>query len=234
MFFKKKKKEVGSPGVIVANNPTSNISEQYRTIRTNIQFSIVDQKLNTLLVTSATPSSGKSTTSANLAAAFASEGIKVLVVSTDLRKPSLHKIFDENNTVGLTNLLTNPEVGLEQVIKKTFIPNLYRLPSGPVPPNPSELLSSNRMNQIIEEMKTEFDLVVFDSPPLLPVTDAQILAAKVDGTIVVVPQGEVKKNELNQAAELLEKVNANVLGTVMNKVERDSDNYYYYNYYGEE
>lgn len=234
MFFKKKKKEVGSPEVIVANNPTSNISEQYRTIRTNIQFSIVDQKLNTLLVTSATPSSGKTTTSANLAAAFASEGIKVLLVSTDLRKPTLHKIFDENNTVGLTNLLTNPEVRLEQVIKKTFVPNLYRLPSGPVPPNPSELLSSNRMNQIIEEMKTEFDLVVFDSPPLLPVTDAQILAAKVDGTIVVVPQGEVKKNELNQAAELLEKVNANVLGTVMNKVERDSDNYYYYNYYGEE
>lgn len=231
MIFKKSKKEAGYGGIIVANNPTSVISEQYRTIRTNIQFSIVDQKLHTLLVTSATPSSGKTTTSTNLATAFAAEGIKVLLVSTDMRKPTVHKMFGSENKTGITNLLTNPDLTLDNVVQRTFVKNLYHLPCGPIPPNPSELLSSNRMNQMIEEMKAQYDLVVFDSPPVLAVTDAQILATKVDGTIVVIPQGEVTKKELNETAERLKNVKANVLGSVMNKVEREADNYNYYYYY---
>src|SRR5690554_5052124 len=148
-----------------------------------------------------------------------------------MRKPTVHKMFGSENKTGLTNLLTNPELTLDNVVQRTFVKNLYHLPCGPIPPNPSELLSSNRMNQMIEEMKAHYDLVVFDSPPVLAVTDAQILATKVDGTIVVIPQGEVTKKELNETAERLKNVKANVLGSVMNKVERKADNYNYYYYY---
>lgn len=232
MAFRKKDKEEKRAGIIVADNPKSVVAEQFRTIRTNIQFSVIDNELDTLSVTSATAESGKTTLSLNLAASFASEGTKVLLVSTDMRKPTLHKVFKVPNTQGMTNLLTNREFTLEDVVQSSYVPNLDYVTSGPVPPNPAELLNSRRMDDLIREMKNQYELVIFDTPPLLAVTDPQIMASKVDGTIVVVPQGEVKKNELEDAAELLEKVNANVLGTVMNKVTADSDSYYYY--YGEE
>ena len=228
MAFRKKDKEEKRAGIIVADNPKSVVAEQFRTIRTNIQFSVIDNELDTLSVTSATAESGKTTLSLNLAASFASEGTKVLLVSTDMRKPTLHKVFKVPNTQGMTNLLTNREFTLEDVVQSSYVPNLDYVTSGPVPPNPAELLNSRRMDDLIREMKNQYELVIFDTPPLLAVTDPQIMASKVDGTIVVVPQGEVKKNELEDAAELLEKVNANVLGTVMNKVTADSDSYYYY------
>lgn len=233
MLFKKRKEvDNDRSGIVVADNPTSIVSEQYRTIRTNIQFSMIDQKLKTLLVTSATPNSGKTTTSVNLAAAFASEGTKVLIVSTDMRKPRMHKVFNVPNNVGLTNLLTNWDLNLQDVVKESNVHNLYHLQSGPVPPNPADLLNSNRMQETIEEMKENFDLVIFDSPPILAVTDAQILATKVDGTIVIIPEGRVSKKELDETMERLNNVKANVLGSVMNMVEIDADSYYYY--YGEE
>lgn len=230
LFKRKKKQEERRTGIIVADNPTSAVSEQFRTIRTNIQFSMVDRDLKKLLVTSATPASGKTTTATNLAAAFASEGTRVLVVATDMRKPAIHKIFNVQNNQGLTNLLMDSNLRVKDVAHESYVTNLSFITSGPIPPNPAELINSNRMNKIMEEMQETFDLVIFDSPPLLAVTDAQILATKVDGTIVVVPQGEVTKEELDDAADMLENVNANVLGTVMNKVNRDSDSYYYYNY----
>lgn len=228
MLFKKKEKEIKRPGIIVADNPTSIVSEQFRTIRTNIQFSMIDRNVNTISVTSATPGSGKSTISANLGGAFAAQGNKVLLVDTDMRKPTVHKTFLVENHPGLTNLLTDRTLSIDSVTRQSYVPGLSYITCGIIPPNPSELLQSKRMNELIQEMKSGYDLVIFDNPPLLAVTDAQIMATKVDGTIVVVPQGEVKKNELDQAAELLEKVNANVLGAVLNKVDSDSDTYYYY------
>lgn len=228
MAFKNRRKENVQTGIIVADNPTSIISEQIRTIRTNIQFSMIDQKLQTLLVTSATPGSGKTTISTNIAAAFAAENNQVLLVATDMRKPRLQKIFRTDNSRGISNLITNPTLKVADVAIKTYIENLSVITCGPIPPNPSELLNSNRMTNLIEEMKEQYDLVVFDSPPLLAVTDAQILSTKVDGTVFVIPAGDVKADEVYQASERLKKVNAKVLGTVLNKVEPNEDAYYYY------
>jgi capsular exopolysaccharide synthesis family protein len=228
MLFKKKENQNERAGIIVADNPTSIVSEQFRTIRTNIQFSMIDKNIKTISVTSASPASGKTTVSSNLAGAFAAQGEKVLLVDTDMRKPSVHKVFRVQNHPGLTNLLTDRSLEIKDVVRESYAANLDFLTCGAIPPNPSELINSNRMSELIHKMEQEYDLVVFDNPPLLAVTDAQIMATKVDGTIVVVPQGEVKKTEVEEAAELLEKVNANVLGSVMNKVDRDSDTYYYY------
>ena len=228
MLFKKKEKQTKRPGIVVSDNPTSIVSEQFRTIRTNIQFSMVDQKLQTFLVTSAAPESGKTTISANLAVAFASDGLSVLLVATDMRKPSMHKIFEVQNTKGMTTLLSDRSKKIEDVARSSSVKNLHYITSGPLPPNPAELISSNRMTDIIQEMKEMYDLVIFDTPPVLAVTDAQVLSTKVDGVLFVVPQGEVKKNELDEAADRMESVKANVLGSVLNKVDTDSDTYYYY------
>lgn len=226
--FNKKEQETERAGIVVADNPTSIVSEQFRTIRTNIQFSMIDKAVKTISVTSAAPSSGKTTVASNLAGAFAAEDIKVLLVDTDMRKPTVHKVFQVQNHPGLTNLLTNRSLKLDDVVRASYVNNLEYLTCGVVPPNPSELINSKRMSELIQEMEAEYDLIIFDNPPLLAVTDAQIMATKVDGTIVVIPQGEVTKDELHQSAELLEKVNANVLGSVMNKADVDSDTYYYY------
>lgn len=233
MFKKKnKQKNINGAGLIVANNPKSVISEQFRTIRTNVQFSMVDEDLRTLVVTSAAPGAGKSTVAANLASTFASKEKRVLLVDTDLRKPTVHKLFKLRNTVGVTSLLANPDVALQEAVVPTAVDGLFVLPSGPVPPNPSELLGSKRMDALLEEMKKHFDLIIFDTPPLIAVTDAQVMASKVDGALFVIHTGVAKKEEALKAKELLELVGANVLGAVLNHVPQTEDNYYYY--YGEQ
>lgn len=228
MFFKKEKETTERAGIVVADNPTSIVSEQFRTIRTNIQFSMIDREVKTISVTSAAPSSGKTTIASNLAGVFAAQDTRVLLVDTDMRKPTVHKVFRTQNHPGLTNLLTNRSLVVSDVVRRSQVENLDYLTCGVIPPNPSELINSNRMEELIAEMEAAYDLVIFDNPPLLAVTDAQIMATKVDGTIVVVPQGEVTKDELDQAAELLDRVNAKVLGTVMNKVDAATETYYYY------
>lgn len=229
MFKKKNKQEnVEGAGLIVANNPKSVVSEQFRTIRTNVQFSMVDEDLRTLVVTSAAPNAGKSTIAANLASTFASKEKRVLLVDTDLRKPTVHKLFKLRNTVGVTSLLANPEVVLQEAAVPTAVEGLFVLPSGPIPPNPSELLGSKRMDALLEEMKKHFDLIIFDTPPLIAVTDAQVLARKVDGTLFVIRSGVTRKEEMIKAKELLELVGAKVLGAVYNQVENSGDGYYYY------
>lgn len=233
MIFKKKENNLNeSPGLIVVNKPTSVVSEQFRTIRTNINFSMIDETLKSIVVTSAGPASGKSTISANLAATFASEDKKILLVDSDLRKPTVHKTFNIRNNEGLTKLLTDRSIDLEKVVYRTKHEGLYLLTSGAIPPNPAELLSSNRMAEVISEMIDSYDMVIFDMPPILAVTDAQVMASKVDGVLFVIPKGEVSKEHVIKSKELLDNVQANVLGAVMNKVEKSEDNSYYY-YYGE-
>lgn len=232
MFNKKKRVESAErPGLVVLNKPSSVVSEQFRTVKTNIQFSMVDETLRTIVVTSAGPAAGESTIAANLAATFASNEKKVLLVDSDLRKPTVHKTFKVRNNDGLTTLLTDRNASLEEVIYRTHSDGLYVLTSGAIPPNPAELLASKRMEEIKQEMLDYFDMVIFDTPPLLAVTDAQVMASKSEGVIFVIPKGQANKEEVIKAKDLLEKVQANVVGAILNRVDKSDDSYYYY--YGE-
>lgn len=209
---------------------TSPVTEQYRTVRTNVQFAMVDQNLRSLVITSSGPGEGKSTTSANLAVIFASSGLRVLLVDADMRKSTVHKTFGLPNTRGLSTYLRNRTLTVNDVAEQTPIENLSVLTGGPKPANPAELLGSKRMDQVMEEINKAFDLVIFDMPPIVAVTDAQILAGRADGTILVVRNKVSQKQSLLRAKALLENVNANILGVVFNGTDRTQDSGYYYSY----
>lgn len=214
--------------LITLIDPSSPISEQYRTIRTNIQFaSSTDRQIKTIVVTSSGPGEGKSTTSANLAVVFAKSGQRVLLVDSDMRNPTVYKTFNLMNATGLSTVLSTSTSVLEAA-QKTVIDNLFVLTSGPKPPNPSELLGSGRMNQVIEEGKNLYDVVIFDMPPVVAVTDAQIMASKADGTLLVVRENVSRKESLSKAKELLNMVQAHILGVVYNGAEHMKDSGYYY------
>lgn len=215
--------------LLAHNSPKDPVAEQYRTIRTNIQFSDADQAIKSIVLTSTGPGEGKSTTASNLATVYAQQGLRVLLIDADLRKPTSHYTFRLENHVGLTNVLTKQST-LGQAVQGTEVPDLFLLTSGPIPPNPAELLASNKMTELLKEMKEEFDMVVFDTPPVLAVADAQILANQVDGSILVVSSGKTDKEAAVKAKELLLKANAKLLGAVLNnrKMEEGSDYYYYY------
>ncbi|WP_035052217.1 CpsD/CapB family tyrosine-protein kinase [Carnobacterium pleistocenium] len=230
-MFNKKKKQLDAnerPSLVTLTRPSSVIAEQFRTIRTNIQFSMVDKNLKTLVITSAGPGAGKSTISANLAVTFAMQGKKVLIVDADMRKPTVHKTFSLPNRDGLTTLLTERDVEVKDIAHRLDTEGLSIITSGVIPPNPSELLASNRMDQLITEFEDLFDLIIFDMPPVIAVTDAQVMASKADGTIFVVNKDGADKEMVTKSKELLEKVKANVIGVVFNRVELKGDNYYYY------
>jgi protein-tyrosine kinase len=207
--------------------PKSPIVEQFRTIRTNIEYASIDEKICTILVTSSGPGEGKTTIISNLAVVMAQQGKKVLLIDADLRLPTIQYTFQISNSQGLTNVLTQKK-SLEDVIVNGKIENLDLLPSGPIPPNPSELLASKAMDELIRQATSNYDLVLFDAPPVLAVTDAQILANSCDGTILVVSSGKTVIDEAKKAKELLVQAKAKLLGTVLNRKDKKESQYYYY------
>ena len=220
---------------LIANTDAkSPVSEAYRTIRTNIKFSnIAGQELKTIMLTSATPNEGKSTTISNLAVVMAQAGHSVVLCDCDFRNPTQHKIFGLHNK-GLSNCVATGS-NVMDIIQQTSVPNLYVLTSGPVAPNPSELLASQNMVDILEELKQHFDYVLVDTPPVMPVTDAAVVSAKVDGTILVIASGAVSPSIAVEAKTRLEQAGAHLLGVVLNKVDVGANSHYgYYYYYGHE
>ncbi|NLJ74382.1 MAG: CpsD/CapB family tyrosine-protein kinase [Firmicutes bacterium] len=217
--------------LIVKDDPKAVGAEAFRTLRTNLQFTSPDRELRTLLVTSAGPDEGKSTVVANLAVAWAQTGQRVILVGCDLRKPVLHRIFGIPNAPGLTSLLTG-QAELDSVILDSGIENLEVIPSGPIPPNPAELLQSKVMTEIIELLKERSDIVIFDAPPIVAVTDAAVLASQMDGTLLVISAHSVPRDMALHAKALLEQANARLLGVVLNRVRpQDQRGYEYYYYY---
>ncbi|MDQ0196261.1 CpsD/CapB family tyrosine-protein kinase [Paenibacillus wynnii] len=217
--------------LITLTNPRSPVSEAFRALRTNIDFSSVDERIQVIMVTSSGPEEGKSTISGNLAASYALSDKKVLLIDADLRKPTAHKTFTLSNRYGLSSLLSQ-QIGIEDAVQVTTIPNLSIMTSGPIPPNPAEMMASNRMTSVIQELRQRYDVIIIDTPPLLAVTDAQIVASKSDGVIMVVSYGKVKRDIAVKAKANLDRVGARMLGVVMNNVKRKASEGYYYYYYG--
>ncbi|TJY43606.1 CpsD/CapB family tyrosine-protein kinase [Cohnella pontilimi] len=201
-------------------------------LRTNIEFSSVDRPLQIILITSTKPSEGKSTTCANLAVAFAQANKRVLLIDADLRKPSQHRIFNKSNRFGLTTALFNQQ-GLEEIVQHPNTDNLDIIFSGPTPPNPSELLSSKQMAALLKSCREIYDVILIDTPPIISVTDAQIVATQSDGVVLVIDSGNVKKEAVRRAKASLDHVKAKLLGAVLNNVQRNSKDSYAY-YYQEE
>lgn len=226
---KKSRKPVTGPReLIVHNDPRSAISEQYRTIRTNIMYSSIDKKIKKVMVTSAGPSAGKSTTAVNIATAFAQAGRKTILIDADMRRPTTQYTFEVTNSLGLSSAIVNTSK-TDQVIKPTEIDNLDLITSGPIPPNPAELLQSTRMNNLLKVLSEAYDVIIIDTPPLLTVADAQILSKAMDGVLLVTNTEDNDRDELMKAKDTLVKSGANILGVVLNNKKRtDNENYYYY------
>jgi capsular exopolysaccharide synthesis family protein len=218
--------------------PRSALSEAFRDVRTSLLYSVPNQDSRAYVVTSAGPQEGKTTASTNLAITLASTGKKVLLVDSDLRKPRIHKTFDIDGGKGLTSCLVGQK-SVEECVTRTEIDNLSIMPSGPVPPNPAELLGSARMKELIAELKGKYDTVIFDSPPVVVVTDAAVLAAECDGAIQVIWAGHTSRKLIELGKEKLEATGAKVTGIILNNVRSGHSGYYhyyprYYKYYSSE
>ncbi|ODA40307.1 Tyrosine-protein kinase EpsD [Desulfosporosinus sp. BG] len=199
-------------------------------LRTNIQFTSVDLETQKIMITSSGPREGKSHTVANLAVSMAQSGKSVLIIDADLRNPTQHKLFGLDNGEGLSVFLVQDQ-DYCKYIRETAVPGVMVLPAGPVPPNPAELVGSKRMKLLIEEVSEQFDMLLIDTPPVIAVTDAAILAQEVDGVILVLASGEVNKGYAQKAKEQLDKLGVKILGAVLNKVDMNTKEYYYYYYY---
>lgn len=218
----------------VITDPSSVVAERYRTLRTNIEFSSRDHEIRSILVASAGPGEGKTTTAANLAVVYAQTGRNTLYLDCDLRSPTGQRAFNVPNAAGMTNILTGKNAASQVVQKVDAIPHLYVITSGPVPPNPAELLGSGNMSEIMQTLYGIFDIIIIDSPPVLTVTDAQVISRYVDGVLVVARSKKTDKRALLKARKLLEQVHANIIGSVMNSIEAEESDYYYSYYYAEE
>lgn len=216
--------------LIAEKDAKSPVAEAYRTIRTNLQFSQTERALKSIVLTSATPNEGKSTTISNLGVVMAQAGHKVVLMDCDFRNPTQHKLFKLPNK-GLSNsIATGSDV--MAAIQESGIENLHVLTSGPVAPNPSELLASERMNIVLEKLKEEFDYVLVDAPPIMPVTDAAVIAGKVDGVILLIEAGSVSPSVAKEAKARMEQGGGHILGVVLNKVDVASRHYGYGYGYG--
>ena len=212
--------------IISHRNPKSIVSESVKILRTNLQFSNVDGNMKTIMLTSSVPGEGKSFISSNLSVAFAALGMKVLLVDCDMRRGTQYKQFKLSNLNGLSDLLVDANVNYEKYIKDTKIENVSLITAGTVPPNPSELLASKKFETFISDMKEMFDIIIFDLPPVTVVPDATIVATKVDKTVIISRVKVTPMEELEKTKKMLENVNANIAGVVVNGVKTLSKKYY--------
>lgn len=212
-------------------NPRSSASESFRTLRTNIQYSSIDKPIKKILVTGANPACGKSTIASNLGVTLAQSSGSVLLVDTDLRRPMLHKIFNLESEPGLSSLVFNEDISFSDVVRTTEHENLKVITSGPIPPYPAEMIASERMKKLVEQLEDKFEYIIFDSPPIMAVTDAAILSKLVDGTLLVLDFGRVKKDDAVGALEQLKMVQANIIGAVLNAMPMTKAYYNGYAYY---
>jgi protein-tyrosine kinase len=225
-----KKKEAPQHELTTYKYPNSSMAEAYRTLRTNLGFASMDEPCRSILFASTNPGDGKSTIASNLAVVMAQAGNRVVLVDADLRKPVLHQIFEVDNRQGLTNCLLK-EVEVERVLHNGLVDNLYVMTSGPIPPNPAEILNSSRTEQVLKQLLDNYDYVFIDSPPVLAVTDASILSTLVDGVVLVINSATTRTDLAREATEQFKKANARVIGVVLNQVKMDSNDYKYYYYY---
>lgn len=206
--------------LITLANPRSPASEAYRALRTNLIFSSINEPLQTLVVTSPAPEEGKSTALANLAVTLAQSGKRTIVVDCDLRRPAQHTIWEIEQQPGLTSMML--EDMDTPLLVNVGVENLRVLPSGPLPPNPADLLGSPRMDAIVERVKKEADFILFDAPPVIAVTDATLLAAKLDGVLLVIRAGRTRREHAEQAGDLLRRVNVRIVGAVLTNAQVDT------------
>jgi protein-tyrosine kinase len=226
-FNRKKMENNTARSLITFTDAKSIVSEQFRTLRTNISFAVPDQDIQTILITSSVPGEGKSTIAANLGVVYAQEGRKVLIIDADMRKPTLHHTFEVFNGGGLSTVLSRQqEIG--DSIKETPILGLDVMTSGPIPPNPAELLSSKTMNSIFEELKMRYDIIIFDAPPLLSLSDSQIISNKCDGTLLIINTGVSQTKDVKKAKNILKVSKARILGVILNNFKMTISGKYHY------
>ncbi|MBL7564622.1 polysaccharide biosynthesis tyrosine autokinase [Staphylococcus saccharolyticus] len=227
----KKRKKLENP-LFVNDKPKSIISEKFRGIRSNIMFSRANDEITSIIVTSEKSAAGKSVVSANIATTYAQAGYKTLIIDGDMRKPTQNYLFEEANYDGLSNLIIGKS-DYDKAIRTTRVNNLDLLTSGPIPPNPSELIDSERFYEIYNELVQRYDFVLIDTPPVNTVTDAQVFIQYVGDTIIVIDSEDNNKNEVKRAKSLIDKAGGKVIGAVLNKTPKDKSSSYY-SYYGED
>lgn len=211
--------------LVAETKQNSFFSEQFKILRTNISFSSFDAKIKTIVITSSNMGEGKSTIASNLAFSFAQENKKVLLIDADLRKPKIHKIYNMSNKIGVSDVISNKVDFIEAYNR--YYKHFHILSAGTYIPNPSELLSSQKMKNFVNDMKEIYDVVIIDTPPTNLVTDSQVMSAIADGTIVVARANKTKKNEIIKACSLLETVNAKIIGLILNDVKANRKGFSY-------